>query len=409
MLAILGGEMSVNYKLIMENVVKYIKKNFGGVELDENFDIDNDVYPKGYEKNVIEKEAENNSIDWLNNIEYYFAESTFLDEKILLARYVNRENEEKCGGYVIYLTQDDIYIDKRQLEEIVENTENTIEDVDLGMFIRMFKDEETMPLVNKKISKYDIENILCISYNESTNNHSYEEIKKLFSNMYIFKINSEYLNTDYELKDELFEVENIESFIYKLLGMIRCIDKIENINKELYFSEESLNQYLKLFNCTINAFPYENLYLSLCHNAPKFIFLEIYRMIEKLYQIIYSYNLKTEFNINSMELLEFNNIIECKYKIRHSEYDSISEIFNFIDGNNNVDKYVENLNSYKDKIDIGSKGMPIDSWIYKIRNTCVHLSFNKEKDINIKLILKEDTIIKNLIPIIGELYITLFN
>ena len=46
----------------------------------------------------------------------------------------------------------------------------------------------------------------------------------------------------------------------------------------------------------------------------------------------------------------------------------------------------------------------IDKWIYKIRNTAVHLSFDNKKDVDINKILSSDIVVKTLIPIVVELY-----
>ena len=66
------------------------------------------------------------------------------------------------------------------------------------------------------------------------------------------------------------------------------------------------------------------------------------------------------------------------------------------------------INDFKESLDPQYKTMRIDNWIYQIRNTSVHLSFDDEKKIDIDKCLNKDVLIKNLIPIISNLYKTIF-
>ena len=379
--------MSVNYREIIKNLKHFIEENFKNAKLDKNFEIDNGIFFKGYIKNTEEKEVEKESIDWLNNMEIYSSENTFSGDKILLARYIGKTtNDPKNGSYIIYLNEDNIYLDMASLKEFVYREYE--DNINLGIFLAMFKGNEWYPLINRKINdEFEIENILNIEYSEEIVNHDYSEIRKLFSNMYLFKVEEKNLNLDRSADNSYLKILNKEEFIYKFLGIIKCKDKIEKIISETYFSEKCINEYLKLFEDDIKYLPYENLYLSLCHNSPKFIFLEIYRMIEKLYPIIFTYKFKKEFNLDDRELLEINDIMENKYNIRHKEEESIEVLLEFGRTNHNIERMINNLNQYKKKVDSLNSTLALHRWIYKIRNTSVHLSFSREK--NLGVILKQ--------------------
>ena len=392
--------MSVEYRKIRENLKKFLEDSFSGVTLSKKFDIDNNVFPKEYTKNEEEKEEEETCVNWLKNIEIYFCENTFSGEKILLAKYLDDCDGKSKGSYIIYISEDDIYLNTSNLQKFVEKDYE--DNINLGVFLSLFNKPKYYPLINRKINRFEIEDILNIEYNNEINNHDYNQIKKLFYKTYLFKIKEENI----ELNN--LEVDNKEEFIYKFLGVLKCKNKIENIANETYFNKDCIEAYLNLFQDDIKYLPYENLYLSLCHNSPKFIFLEIYRMIEKLYPIIFTYNMKIEFQLNNKELLELNDIMEKRYNIRHTEAESIAAIFEFGKNNKKINKSIQKLEQYKKSID--NSNLALHDWIYQIRNTSVHLSFNKRRnnDLDIKTILNNSTVITNLVSIVGELYRVLF-
>lgn len=263
--------MSVSYNKIIENFKSCIKIKYDYEIKIDNFTIDDGVFGKYNQKDYAQIEKEKNSIDWIQHLEVYYSENVFLNEKIMFARY-DKDDSEKNGGYIILSNSMLSSFNNSWINDLATQVED-----DLGIFLSLFSNFESFPLVNKELSLEYVQNILDIPYDEYQSNHDYDEIKKLFSNIYILKINYEYLELDDENK---FKVKNIDEYKYRLLGLIKCNDKINNINKEDYFTEECIKEYLKAFDEEIMNLPYENLYLSLCHNSPKFIFLEIYRMIE---------------------------------------------------------------------------------------------------------------------------------
>lgn len=396
-----GEIMSVSYNKIIDNFKKCIKVKYNYEIKIDRFNIDDGIFGEDKQKDCVEVAKTKNSIDWIQHLEIYYSENVFFNEKIMFAKY-DIDNNEKSGGYAILSTSMLRDFNNLWLSGLASEVED-----DLGIFLSLFSTLESFPLVNKELSREYIQDILDIPYDEYQSNHDYNEIKKIFSKIYVLKISQEYL----ELNDEnRYKVENIDEYKYRLLGLIKCNDKINNINKEDYFTKECIQEYLKAFDEEVTNLPYENLYLSLCHNSPKFIFLEIYRMIEKLYKIIICYNLRLEFGISNLGLIDIYDKIYDEFKIKKpNEIDSLSLIFKFCEEKRTTFQYLVNLNSYKEEIDPSNKTMNLDTWIYSIRNNLVHLSFNDDKYVDVKSILDRDTIVKNLIPMILELYRDLFD
>ncbi|WP_415333504.1 hypothetical protein, partial [Clostridium perfringens] len=73
--------MSKNYKMIIKNLKEYIEEKHSFKIINKNFDIDDGQFSKLKAKNEYEKDKEKSSIDWLQNMEIYYSENVFLDEK----------------------------------------------------------------------------------------------------------------------------------------------------------------------------------------------------------------------------------------------------------------------------------------------------------------------------------------
>lgn len=388
--------MAKSYKNIIKNLKNYIENNHDYSIENDRFDIDDGQFGKKKCKNISEKEKENVSIKWMQNLDVYYSENTFLNEKVIFLRYESSDDIEKNGGYIILNTENINEFNSHWINDIATEV-----DMDLGIFLALFHDLESAPLINKLISHEEVDNILGIEYSDYEENHDYNEILTLFAPLYIFKIKDEYLCLD-DNKNK-YTVRDIEQFKYRFLGLIKCNYKIDNIKREVYLEENTINEYLRAFSQEIKNFPYENLYLSLCHNSPKFIFLEVYRMIEKLYPIIFCYHFRKDFGLKNLSLLDIQMKMQGRLKLRHREKDAIAHIFEYCIENKKMEKHLRVLNEYKNTIEDNSD-ISIDKWIYKIRNTAVHLSFDNKKDVDINKILSSDIVVKTLIPIVVELY-----
>lgn len=257
--------MSKNYDNIIKNLRNYIENSYNYSINEQNFNIDDGQFGIRKVKNVSEEEKERKSIKWLQNLDVYYSENTFLNEKVIFLRNIDSGQSEYMGGYIIFNTENINEFNVQWIHEMATEI-----DMDLGIFLALFDNLENAPLISKTISHEEVDNILGIEYSEYEENHDYNEIIKLFAPIYIFKINEEYLYLDEDEKK--YMVIDLEQFKYRFLGLIKCNYKLDNIKREVYFSEDAINEYLNVFKQEIKNFPYENLYLSLCHNSPKFIF-----------------------------------------------------------------------------------------------------------------------------------------
>jgi hypothetical protein len=95
---------------------------------------------------------------------------------------------------------------------------------------------------------------------------------------------------------------------------------------------------------------------------------------------------------------------------KHKERCSINEIFKHLEKNPINRNYINNIKKFKNYLCKEDKS--ISNWIYDIRNSSVHLSFNYDEEngkTDIKKIFNgEDTLIKNLIPLLVNIYNDLF-
>lgn len=376
-----GISMAMSINDVYKNFREYIVNNLN-YELDETFKLQN-------KENMCEDDKI--SFKWFKDIKIYKSEYTSFNEKVILFNYnpnkIPEGMEMNNGSYILFSS----YENKNFIGNVSGFAKEV--DLDLGMFIQLFSKLEYAPLINLDLSQDIIEDILDAEI------YTFDRVKKLFSNITVFKVDNKYLNDKYE-------VEGYSDWIYRFLGILKCENKIANIKKELYFSKECIEEYINVFAEDIKYFPYENLYLSLNHNSPKHIFLDVYRIIEKLYPIIFCVKIKREMNITGISVFDVHKKLKSGLNWNHKEADAIRELFLYA-----KDIDIENisiLEGFKKSLDSQYKDMRLDNWVYQIRNTSVHLSFDDEKKIDIDKCLKEDVVIKNLIPIISNLYKTIF-
>lgn len=392
--------MSKNYKDIINNLKEFIELSFNRTIINKDLEIDNKVYSNNHKKTHDEEIETNICIDWIQKTKIYYVDYAFSNEKVIFFKYVDESNRENYGNYLIYSSYEKVNF-SNDFKIFVKDV-----DLNLGMFLSLFEKPEWYPLINTIISEDAVTDIIDIPYSENQVNYDFHQILTLFSSINVFKIKEDFLDSDYELND-------IENFKYRLLGIIK-LTKLSNINSIMgYFTNETIACYRSIFIDDIKHFPYENLYLSLNHNSPKYIFLEIYRAIEQLYPIIYCYNLKKNFSITEKDLFKINNYIEQNLGWKHKERDAITEIFEHMKKFAINKVFLDELESYK--ITFLTKETKISNWIYDIRNTSVHLRFHDSTENtnlteqDIKKILNKDVIIKNLVNLLSNIYKEIFD
>lgn len=392
--------MSKSYRSIMKNLKNYIESTFNVVISEKNLNIDYKTYTKSYKKTEYEKELDEDAKDWFQNIKLYDFDYTFFNEKVIFFKYINqKQNSHKQGTYMLYSSLEKIDFPP-ELNSFMENVE-----LNLGMFLSLFEKEKVdwYPLTINDISNDALIDILDLKYDSNTVNHEFGDILGLFGSISVFKIKEEFLDNNSDLID-------LENFKFRTLGILKANQKQNNILKGSYLSMESIEEYKKVFINDVNKFPYENLYLSLNHNSPKYIFLEIYRIIEKLYPIIYCHIVKKKLNIKDKDLFKIQEFMMKDLIWKHKERCSINEIFKHLEKNPINRNYINNIKKFKNYLCKEDKS--ISNWIYDIRNSSVHLSLNYDEEngkTDIKKIFNgEDTLIKNLIPLLVNIYNDLF-
>lgn len=261
----------------------------------------------------------------------------------------------------------------------------------LGHLIFLFKEKQHYPSLNPLKSSDDVMEVIDIMDDEYLT-HEFEDINQLLLEIRIFKIESD---CPFE-----FNSDNIENSINRILSLI-LIEEHKN-KKFCYLTLDTLEEYKNIVMSDINYFSYENILLSLLEDKPSKVFLEIYRIIERLYPYIMirkfkniiKHKLKDEDDENIFLLNEALESINWNYK----EENCIQALFSELDL-----KIEEDLQ----KIIIESSGskMSLHLWIYRIRNTIVHLSINgTKKDINLKVALEKDYIILKILRLLPDLY-----
>ena len=159
--------MSVEYRKIRENLKKFLEDSFSGVTLSKKFDIDNNVFPKEYTKNEEEKEEEETCVNWLKNIEIYFCENTFSGEKILLAKYLDDCDGKSKGSYIIYISEDDIYLNTSNLQKFVEKDYE--DNINLGVFLSLFNNVLYSPPIVQTPEIFPFQSLLYFTITPPTN------------------------------------------------------------------------------------------------------------------------------------------------------------------------------------------------------------------------------------------------
>lgn len=291
------------------------------------------------------------------------------------------------------LTLDNIYY------LVIENYNDKVKidfleeiELNLGHFIYLYKSEDYYPQLNQNLEEYDILDILD-TIDEDYKFHDFDDIKKIFVDIRVFKISQE---CPFDFDDK-----NIDNTIYRIISLI-LVDKYKS-KRFTYLKEDTLDEYVRIIRRDLKYFPYDNIMQSLLENKPSKVFLEIYRVIERLYPYIMVKKFKE--SIGKREINEdifsiYNALKSINWS--HNEEDSIIELFDSI--SLEPDEHIKELMK-----STGCEDMNIGKWIYRIRNMIVHLSLEKtSKDIDVSSILKTDLLIGYIIKSLDKIYVYCF-
>ena len=352
-------------------------------------------------KNIISYLVESHNVTIENINKFNIRDENYTDSFEIFKHWI-RNGKIICGESISY----DIKYSLLSLEEknylVLENYNSNLnvkflEEVELnfGMFIFLFKEKRFFPQLNESITRDEVIDSLDI-IDEEYRFHDFNIIKTLFSPIRVFKISDDCPFYFYE--------ENIDDSINRVLSLIFVYEHRQR--KFNYLQDNTLDSYEKVILTDIKHFPYESILASLIDNKPNRVFLEIYRIIEKLYPYAMINEFKEKIlkdneklNLDVFLLQEGLKSIQWK----HKEEESINRLFS----RDYVRKTEKIENLIKETSDNDAN---LGTWVYRIRNSIVHLSLKgSTKDIDVKKVLRTDEVLEWIIPMLPNMYLYCFD
>lgn len=224
-----------------------------------------------------------------------------------------------------------------------------------GLFVAIISDLE-IPVKSDISDLYIEQNILSQSKNDKGyNGHDYNDLIRIFPSISIFKIDSNYIG-DYA---------NTKSYVRQFFCLyLSCNKKYLPLD----FSQNTLQEINKFSCLNSQILNYDNIIQALLSSHYKFTFLDIYRCVELLYQVVYIDEMHQKLTITNSKLDLLENI-DNVLKWKPNERNTIQKIFN---DTNSVYKTllvnnIKNITSHKQNI---------SDWIYDLRCSIVHLKPN---------------------------------
>lgn len=177
--------------------------------------------------------------------------------------------------------------------------------------------------------------------------------------------NSEYL---YEIFPKITVCKFANQFIGNSENLLQIVCLFLSTNKHfltLPFSTRTLESISEVILVGSQILNYDNIIQSLLSSNFKFSFLDFYRCIEMLYQIVYIEDAYQHLTL-SINKRNFLNTIDQKLRWRPTERAALKKIFN------------ETQDAYKDAIvkaikSINNTNLNYSDWIYDLRCNIVHL------------------------------------
>lgn len=255
---------------------------------------------------------------------------------------------------------DTTYLNKRYL--VILGIDLTYLDIDYdhydripnnsGIFTILLSDK-LLPLAQNIDGKSFENQIMYQHLDEKYSGHDFQDLENFFQPISILKIREESLLYD----RNLFQIA---------LNIISKNNSITVLN----FENDALQKYIDISLTKGLKFPYELILNSLLTSKFKFCFLELYRVVERLFPISYL----QEFHISSKSQLNFPEFVQELETItswRPKEDEALKRILDNMGGGKN--KILEDLT--KDK----GFGENLHNYIYKLRNSIVHFRMLHEE------------------------------
>ena len=215
--------------------------------------------------------------------------------------------------------------------------------------------------------------------------HDFNELKRLFPAIYLYQID-----------------ENIYGGDINSIEQMSCI--FLTYNREylrLPYNEETLICFRTLLYLNYKDLRYENIFQALTATNFKYSFLDIYRLIEMLYQLCYMIDIEKRITgVDKFLLLE---TIDSSLSWKPNERNTLLKIFNSISVSKRpiITKKLPNIIKRTTNQTIANNDA-LWSWIYDLRCNIVHL---KTYHSNIKISNRDwDLIIHGLLEVIIAAY-----
>lgn len=375
--------MSIRYEDVKNNLINYML---------EEYDLKNISNVEKFNVSHIDKEQKEIAIEWLKH------------GKII--RYINLTID--VGIYLMKFKEEYYFITQNFTCACVENLLD-YEEFNVGMLLLTFDKKEYYLKLDKRYSSEELEEKIDIMSQENYESHDFNDIEKFFGEICAYKILEDcpFVFNNEEENNQSNKEDVQKNSIDRILALM-IVEKLK-VNNNSFFSIQTLEEYERLIWRDVEYFPYSNILWSLLHNKETNIFLELYRIVEKLYPYAYMYRLKDDLgkfikgegclNIDLFELK--NKVQDINWK--HKEEDAINRIFE--------DLRIEPNEEIKQLIkESGKEGIKCASWVYKIRNAIVHLSFTfakSDRDLDsstLPIIFEKDIIIHWILPKLTDMY-----
>lgn len=233
-------------------------------------------------------------------------------------------------------------------EHTLKISDSVLINIDTDLAVFLYSIYALNGQVNYAKTSIEIYNdILCQPEDEAYHGHHLEDLKEAFENISIYELaedNSLIYNNPYSV------------YAYYLLKKM-----VEEPNR---WKDETLNVVERLLLSGNDKIPFHNIVLSLLANQWNHTFLESYRCIEHLFQVI---KLEPFYEIlnTSLSLIEVSKEIEDKIAWRPNEEGAIQDIFKEIKDLHIMTELEKVKNKYE-------SNMKIEKWYYKQRNSIAH-------------------------------------
>lgn len=217
-----------------------------------------------------------------------------------------------------------------------------------GVFTTIISELE-LPVKSGISNNYLEQNILSQNTLEPLyKGHDLHLLSPIFPKIKIYKLTANYFG----------EVDNL----YQIISVF-ITNNPRTIT--LPFSKSTINNLQELILVNSNIISYETIVQALFSSNFKFAFLNLYRCIEMLYQIIYIETAHDHLGL-SINKIDFLQAIDSKLKWRPNERNSINKLFS-----ETPSRYkVELFNTLKEfQVSANSSA----NWVYDLRCNIVHL------------------------------------